>query len=262
MRTTRWSTSFFALTLIGLGIIGLVTRDFTTTWAGVPDWLPAPTLLALATAIITLACGAGILVPRTNSSSSRIFLLALVLWFLLFRLPYIVISPLDRGAWWEVGDSAVMIAAAWIIYIHFADQRTKPLPLFRIDHTGQRIAAAIYGAGLILFGIAHFTFLARTIEFIPSWMPFHDAWAYITGLTFIAAGLGLIVNVCARLAADLSVLQLLLLTVIVWIPILASGHAASSDWTEFISSWTLTAAGWVVAASFRPDATRSAPDFA
>ncbi|HEY4101396.1 MAG TPA: hypothetical protein VGM20_11045 [Gemmatimonadales bacterium] len=260
MRTTRWSIPFFALTLIGLGIIGLGTRDFTTTWAGVPDWLPARTLLAIATAIITLACGTVILASRTRARASRLFLLALVLWFLLFRLPYIVISPLDRGAWWEVGDSAVMIAAAWIIYIHFADQRTKRLPLFRIDYTGQRIAAAIYGAGLILFGIAHFTFLARTIEFIPSWMPFHDAWAYITGLTFIAAGIALIVNVCAPLAADLSVLQLLLFTIIVWIPILASGHAASSDWTEFISSWTLTAAGWVVATSFRPSASGLTPD--
>jgi len=41
-----------------------------------------------------------------------------------------------------------------------------------------------------------------------------------------------------------------LFTLIVWAPVLAGGHAGADDFSEAAISWTLTAAGWVVAASY------------
>jgi uncharacterized membrane protein len=104
---------------------------------------------------------------------------------------------------------------------------------------------------MIPFGIAHFIYLQFTFPLVPAWLPWHVFWAYFTGCTFIAAGLAMIIGVFARLAASLSALQMGLFTVLVWVPMVATGRANAFQMGEFIDSITLTAAAWVVAESYR-----------
>ena len=58
--------------------------------------------------------------------------------------------------------------------------------------------------GLDPFRRAHFIFLKQTVVLVPGWLPWPIAWAYLTGVTFIAAGVAMLIGVFARLAAALS----------------------------------------------------------
>lgn len=249
-RTLRLSHIFFALTMIGLGIISIVTRDFTPTWSGVYKSFPARTSLIWLSATVSIICGMGLLWRRSVVVASCLLLILLLLWLIVFRVSYISMHPLGLGAYWPFGDTAVMIAGAWVIYALFADRNKKQLFSLASGENGLRIARVLYGIGLIPFGIAHFYYLKRSLEVVPEWAPWHLFWVYATGCLFVVTGLAIIVGLFGRLAASLSALQMAFFTIIVWIPILVS-HPVPYDWIEFYNSWALTAAGWIVADSYR-----------
>jgi uncharacterized membrane protein len=241
----------FAATMITFGIMGLAKGKFTQIWLPVPRWVPAQTALTYLCAAISLGCGIGLLWRRTAAIASRILLMTFLVWLLVLRLPYLFIqSPLVLVAW-SCGSTAVMLAAAWVLYVWFAGERDSHRFAFITGDNGLRIARALYGLALIPFGLAHFMYLKQTTVLIPGWLPWHVGWAYFTGATFIAAGVAMIISVCARLAAALSALQMGLFLLIVWIPFMWIGGLSDFQWGEVAANCALLAAAWVVADSYR-----------
>ena len=242
MRVLRLAHGFFALTLICLGVIGLVNGAFTPTWGGAPKDLPAREVLAYLCAAISLLAGVGLLVERTAAVTSRVLLAWFVAWLVLFRLSHFLSAPTAVDTWWGTADTSVMLAAALVLYVRCTGDRPDK---------GIRLARTLYGLALIPFGLAHFLYMKNTAPLVPSWLPWHTGWGYFTGGAFIAAGLAVITGVQARLAAMLAALQIALFTLLVWVPTVATGHPTPFQWIEFLDSWALTAGAWVVADSYR-----------
>src|SRR5207247_1328659 len=169
----------FAATMVTLGIVGLIQGDFTPTWTGVPKGVPAREVLAYLFAFISLVSGIGLLWRRTAVIVSRTLLTALLVWLLLFRVTLIFRAPTATVAWWASGDTAVMAAAAWVLYTWFAGDWDRQRLSFATGDKGLRIARVLYGLGLIPFGVAHFTYLERTVSLVP------DSYR---GLPWLAAG--------------------------------------------------------------------------
>jgi len=240
----------FAVTFVGLGILGLIQGDFTPIWSGAPKAVPAREALAYLSALVSLVTGIGLLWQRAAVIASRVLLIFLMLWLLLFRVSLFFRGDPAVLAWWACGETAVMAAGAWVLYAWFASDRDGSRLSFAAGDKGLRIARVLFGLGLIPFGVAHFTYLKETVVLVPRWLPWHTAWAYFTGAAFIAAGVAVLVGVAARLGATLAALQMGLFTLLVWVPIIV-GTPNAFQWSEFVDSWALTAAAWLVADSYR-----------
>lgn len=241
--------AFFSVIMIAIGIIAAIAPNFAPVWQPVAESVPGRTALIGLCAFISVACGIGLLLRRTAPVAARVLFFSFVLWLLVFRIPP-MIREFAVNTWWSCAQTAVMVATTWVLYAWLATERDRKRFGFITSDRGVRGARDLYGLALIPFGLAHFLFLQVTADLVPGWLPGHVFWAYFTGAAFIVAGLAIVIDVYAKLAAALVTLEIALFTVVLWIPIVLKG-TNEFQWGEFVVSWVLTATGWVMTDSYR-----------
>jgi uncharacterized membrane protein len=251
-RVAGVSRMVFAGVMIGLGVLSLINRDFAPIWQASLKNIPARELLVYLCAFIFLLSGIGLLWQRTAAIAARGLLVYLLLWLVLLRVVHIFVAPTTQDSWSGFGETAVIVAGAWVLYAWSANNWDNQRVGFAVGENGLRIARTLYGVALIIFGIAHFNYLKETATLVPAWLHWPIGWAFFFGCTFIVAGAAIIVGVWGLLAAALSALQLGIFTLLVWVPAIAK-HPNAFQWSEFVISVAVTAGAWVVADSYRED---------
>jgi uncharacterized membrane protein YphA (DoxX/SURF4 family) len=156
-------------------------------------------------------------------------------------------APLVEGSYQANGENWVLIAAAWLLYAELAKSRNV-----LSSDLGVRLAYGLYGFALIAFGLSHFFYLELTAPLVPTWLPAPVFWAYATGTIYTVCGLALLIGLAPRLAALGAALNITLITVLVWGPIVAAGGLTPMHLQEVIVSWALTVASWVLASGSPP----------
>lgn len=250
MRIASPGHAAFAATMIALGIMGLIKGDFTAVWGGVPEHLPGRAGLAHVCAILALACGTGLFFRRTQAVAALGLLAYLAFWLIVFKGQFVVRAPLREVSYQTCGETATIVAAAWVLYARLAGDWGKRWLGFAVGDNGVRIARVLFALALIAFGLSHFFYVQMTAPLVPEWLGWPVGWAYFTGCTYLAAGVAVLTGVLARLAATLTAVQMALFGLLIWLPRAVSGDLSAFQWGEAVVTVVLAASAWVVAESY------------
>ncbi|MGH7592447.1 MAG: DoxX family membrane protein [Gemmatimonadales bacterium] len=236
----------FAPGLIALGILGLRYRDFALIWQPVGASIPGRTVLAYASAVLLLFSGIGLLGRRSAPVAERILFGYLVLWLLLLKVPAIMSRPTAEGNWSAFGEIAIIAAGSWVLFA-WDPPRRATWSSWMTGWRGQRMATYLFGVAVVLVGLSHFFYHTETASLVPKWLPDRSAWAYLTGIAHIAAGIGVLLGLYARLAATLEAAMITIFTLFVWIPGVVSAPTNRLQWTALTISWVIASGAWVMA---------------
>jgi uncharacterized membrane protein len=240
--------ALLALVMVALGLRGLVFGDFAGTWQRIPvAHLPAHDFFMYATAVVELATGIGILVPRIAKVSAAVMTIFALLWMVLLKFPAIFYAPGMEAVWLGAGEIAVILAGAWMVFAMLG----KPDGRFASGRAGIRNARLLLVLALPTIGLSHFIYTPQTVQLMPDWLPWHTGWAYLTGAGDIAAAFGILFAVLPRLAATLEAAMLWVITLAIWLPVLLAHLHDDGAWSAFLMSSAIAAGASAVADSYR-----------
>lgn len=227
---------------IFLGVLGLVSGDFATTWQHVGATVPFRTPLAYLTAVIELAAGAALLWPQT----ARVGALTLTVVFSVFTLVWVPTYLENLRSFDPLGnvfEEFSLVVAGAVLFASFS-----PAGSWFSRH--EPLLARLYGLSAISFGVGHVYYMPGLLGWIPKWLPPSQMfWAYVTTIGFFLAAAAILSGIAAPLASRLITAEILGFEILVWIPKLMAGPHDHFNWAGNAISIALSGAPWVVSDS-------------
>jgi uncharacterized membrane protein YphA (DoxX/SURF4 family) len=241
----------FAVSMLGLGMLGFITGDFALNWQPVPAGIPGRTALAYVTAALFWALGAGLLFDRFKYSFAIATAVAFLVWAILLHGPGVVRDPLNVLPWLGFTERLQVAAGALML----ATTQVPGTPFARWGMLAGRIA---FGVSLPIFGLSHWAYAQFTADMIPAFIPAHLFWAYFTGGAHLAAGIAFLTNVLVRLASILFAVMVSGFVLLLHLPRTIGEPGSRAEWTMIVIALTISAAAWCAAGSLARDKPSSA----
>jgi uncharacterized membrane protein YphA (DoxX/SURF4 family) len=240
--TSNLGLHIYGLAAIFLGLLGLISGDFATTWQNVGPNIPFRAPLAYLTAVLELGAGIAVLWPRTARAGA----LTLTILYSIFTLLWVPKSFVNLGNYDPIGnvfEEFALVAAGLVLFATFSPAGSsiaRRRPYFVL----------LFGLCPISFGIVHIVDMPGLLNPIPGWLPPNKMfWAYATTMGFFAAAVAILTGIMAPLAARFLTAEIVIFELLVWIPALSAGPRNHFNWAANAISIALAGASWVVSDS-------------
>jgi len=240
----------FASGAIFLGVLGVASGDFATSWQRVGPNVLFREPLAYITALVELAGGLALLWPRTARAGA----LTLTVVFSVFALLWVPKIIENQSGFDPTGNFFEEFSAVAAGAVLFAWLSPTGSPIARRESLFVRL----YGLSPISFGIVHICDMPGLLTWIPQWIPPSQMfWAYATTIGFFLAAAAILSGIMASLASRLLTAEIVGFEILVWIPKLLAGPHDHFNWAGNAICIALAGAPWVVSDSVSRTAKRA-----
>ncbi len=142
---------------MGLGLAGLLARDFAFQWQPVPADTTWREALALLAAGAELVAGALIIWRPTRRAAGLVLASLSLLWSAL-HLPRLASAPLSVEVWLSVAEPMCIFIGAVLLVARFDANK----------HGAFRAWTIAMGATFVVFGLSHVAYADFTASMVPS----------------------------------------------------------------------------------------------
>jgi len=187
----------------------------------VPVWMPARLFWTYFVGCALISAATSLVAMRFVRLSATLLGVMFFLFVLMMDLPFAIAHPGNRLAWNFVLRESAFAGGAWALA---GSQSQEP-------RTGRRnwmilIGRFFVAIAVIYFGVEQllhpeFAPGVPDSKLTPAWVPLHALWGYPVGAFLLVAGTALLLNKWRRSAAASIGVVMTLLTVFLYLPILA-----------------------------------------
>jgi len=221
----------FGLAALATGLITLVWHDASGSHQ--------LRYLVFAAAAAQILGGAAIQFPRTAKTGAALIGAAYLLLALLC-VPAIVAEPQIYNSWGNFFEQFSLVTGAAIAYARLSSAWSS--------ETLNRTGRILLGICTTSFALEQAFYLHATAVLVPKWLPPSQMfWAITTTVFFALAALALLANRMPLLAARLLTIMIGSFGLLVWVPLLFSAPHNHSNWSEFVETFAIAGAAWILA---------------
>jgi len=239
---------------IPLAVFG--TEHFTSTGNIadiVPRWIPAHTFWVYLVGIALIAAALSITVQIQSPLAATLLGATFFSFVLLIHIPNIIAHPRNRF-FWAIALREIAFSGGALAYAGSHGRSGRTGGVAGLVTVGRFFVAL----PAVFFGLEHFPHPefapgVPLAKIVPQWIPGRLLWAYLAGAVLVAAGLALIVNKKARMAATCLGFMILLLVLFVYLPILVASPTDIVALNYFFDTLLFSGAALLLADALRKE---------
>ena len=166
----------------------------------------------------------------------------LIAWIVGLQGGGLIVHPTSVVLWLGAAEVAAVAAGAALLGLAASAIR-------RPSVAAAPVVRAVFGLCVVVFGVSHFAYADFTTHMVPAWLPFHGAWAYLTGAGHVLAGLAITFGRLRRVAAGTLAAMMASFVVLVHLPAVVASRGSLVEVTFLLNACSLCGAAWTVAST-------------
>jgi uncharacterized membrane protein len=256
-RTVFVGQIFFALGIMGMGIQHFIYSNFIPVilpwW---PSWIPGRISCAYFMGAVLFFAGLLIILrKKSRIAATRLGMIFIALLFLILIIQFTqnsLIDLLNLGIWTNTLKEFAFCGSAFVVAsslpqgkLHTASEYSF---IGKLENRILPLGKFPLAVMVTVFGIDHFVYVDFVSSLVPAWIPGHIFWTYFAGAALIASGVGIILNIKARLAATLLGAMMFTWVLILHIPraVADPSGAMGNEWTSVFEALAFSGIAFIL----------------